>query len=45
MLNIFEVRELYNDVTFLNEFFTRDFCEKYEYFEYALDKSTNKYDW
>jgi stage V sporulation protein R len=34
---------LYNDVTFLNEFFTRDFCEKYEYFEYALDKSTNKY--
>jgi stage V sporulation protein R len=40
---LFEVRENYNDVTFLNEFFTRDFCEKYEYFEYALDKSTNKY--
>jgi stage V sporulation protein R len=33
---IFEVREHYNDVTFLNEFFTRDFCEKYKFFEYQL---------
>jgi stage V sporulation protein R len=40
---LYEVRENYNDVTFLNEFFTKDFCEKHEYFEYALDKSTNKY--
>jgi stage V sporulation protein R len=40
---LYEVRENYNDVTFLNEFFTRDFCEKYKYFEYALDKETNKY--
>ena len=40
---LFEVRENYNDVTFLNEFFTKDFCHKHKYFEYALDKETNKY--
>ena len=40
---IFEVREHYNDVTFLNEFFTREFCEKYEFFEYELDPGSNKY--
>jgi stage V sporulation protein R len=31
---IFEVRKYYNDVTFINEFFTQDFCNKFEYFEY-----------
>jgi stage V sporulation protein R len=41
---IFEVREIYNDYTFINEFFTREFCEKYEFFEYGLNKDTNMYE-
>jgi len=40
---IFEVRELYNDVTFINEFFTQAFCDKYEFFEYELIPGTNEY--
>lgn len=31
---VFEVRKNYNDVTFINEFFTQEFCEKYEYFDW-----------
>jgi stage V sporulation protein R len=31
---VFEVRKYYNDVTALTEFFTHDFCEKYEFFEW-----------
>ena len=31
---IFEIREHYNDYTFINEFFTQEFCEKHEFFEY-----------
>lgn len=31
---IFEVRKYYDDLTFVLEFFTQDFCEKYEFFEY-----------
>jgi stage V sporulation protein R len=30
----FEVRKLYNDLTFIMEFFTAEFCEKYEFFEW-----------
>lgn len=41
---IFEVRELYNDYTFINEFFTKEFCEKHEFFEHKLNKETNKYE-
>jgi stage V sporulation protein R len=41
---IFEVREFYNDYTFINEFFTRDFCEKNEFFEYNLNPETNQYE-
>lgn len=40
---IFEVRELYNDYTFINEFFTKDFCEEHEFFEYKLDRAKNEY--
>ncbi len=29
---VFEVRERYNDVTMLAEFFTEDFCRKHDYF-------------
>jgi stage V sporulation protein R len=31
---IFEVRKHYNDLTALNEFFTPDFCDKYEFFDW-----------
>jgi len=31
---IFEVRKFYDDVTFINEFFTQDFCNKFEFFEW-----------
>jgi stage V sporulation protein R len=31
---VFEVRKLYNDVTLIMEFFTPEFCEKYEFFEW-----------
>jgi stage V sporulation protein R len=31
---VFEVRKYYNDVTALMEFFTEDFCHKYEFFEW-----------
>jgi len=31
---VFEVRRLYNDVNLIMEFFTPEFCEKYEFFEW-----------
>lgn len=31
---IFETRKYHNDVTFINEFFTEDFCNKFEFFEW-----------
>lgn len=31
---VFEVRKFYNDLTFIMEFFTPEFCEKYEFFEW-----------
>jgi len=31
---VFEVRKLYNDLTLIMEFFTPEFCEKYEFFEW-----------
>jgi stage V sporulation protein R len=31
---VFEVRKLYNDVTTIMEFFTPEFCEKHEFFEW-----------
>ena len=43
MEKIYEVREMYNDVTFINEFFTQDFCDKYKFFEYELIPGTDEY--
>jgi stage V sporulation protein R len=31
---VFEVRKFYNDLTFIMEFFTPEFCEKYQFFEW-----------
>jgi stage V sporulation protein R len=38
---IFEVRKYYNDMTLLMEYFTADFCEEYEFFEWKLEPNGN----
>ncbi|MFK8137812.1 MAG: SpoVR family protein [Bdellovibrionales bacterium] len=40
---IFEVRRDYNDVTFIDEFLTEDFCVRNKMFVYNYDKRTKKY--
>jgi stage V sporulation protein R len=35
---IFEVRRLYNDLTFIDTFLTEDFCRKHKLFVYAKDE-------
>lgn len=34
MEKVFECRKYYNDYTLINEFFTREFCEKMQYYSY-----------
>ena len=34
---IFEVRKIYNDVTFVDEFFTEDFCRKHMYYTFGFN--------
>jgi stage V sporulation protein R len=41
---IFEVRKLYNDVTFIDEFFTSDFCERNRFFSFSLNDRTGNYE-
>jgi stage V sporulation protein R len=41
---IFEVRRLYNDVTFIDEFLTEDFCREHGLFVYAYNRSTGMYE-
>ncbi|MBC7466552.1 MAG: SpoVR family protein [Bdellovibrio sp.] len=41
---IFEIRKIYNDVTFIDEFLTEDFCVKNKMFVYKLNKETNKFE-
>ena len=40
---IFEVRRVHNDVTFLDEFLTEDFCVRHKMFVYKFDKKTNRW--
>ncbi len=40
---IFQVRKLYNDVTFIDEFLTDDFAREQKLFVYGVNRSTN--DW
>ena len=40
---IFEVRRLYNDVTFIDEFLTEDFAREQKLFTYGMNRSTG--DW
>jgi stage V sporulation protein R len=41
---IFEVRKIYNDVTFIDEFFSEDFCRRHQLFTYAFNKQTGEYE-
>jgi stage V sporulation protein R len=41
---IFEVRKLYNDVTFVDEFFTEDFCRENQFFSFAMNERSGNYE-
>jgi stage V sporulation protein R len=41
---IFEVRRIYNDVTFIDEFLTREFCNDHQLFTYAWNERTKRYE-
>ncbi len=41
---IFEVRRIYNDITFLDEFMTKEFCERHKLFVYRFNPQTNRYE-
>jgi stage V sporulation protein R len=41
---IFEVRKIYNDVTFIDEFLTEEFCVKNKFFVYKFNKRTNQFE-
>lgn len=41
---IFEVRKAYNDVTFIDDFLTEEFCVKNKLFVYKFNKKTNKFE-
>jgi stage V sporulation protein R len=41
---IFEVRKLYNDVTFIDEFLTDDFAREQRLFTYGLNKNTGNWE-
>lgn len=40
---IFQVRQIHNDVTFIEDFFTLEFCEEHGFFAYEYDKKNRKY--
>ncbi len=39
---IFEVRKIYNDITFLDEFFTEEFCQDSRFFSYSYNERTER---
>ncbi len=41
---IFEVRRLYNDVTFIHEFLTADFCRRHNLFSFSYNASAEQYE-
>jgi stage V sporulation protein R len=41
---IFEVRKLYNDVTFIDEYFTADFCERNKFFSFSMNERSGNYE-
>lgn len=40
---VFEVRKVYNDLTFVDEFLTEDFCRRFGFFTYGFDPKTRLY--
>ncbi|MEM1062803.1 MAG: SpoVR family protein, partial [Planctomycetota bacterium] len=41
---IFEVRRVHNDVTFIDEFLTAEFCAKHKMFSFAYNDATDHYE-
>lgn len=41
---IFQVRKIYNDITFIDEFFTAEFCREYKLFAYQYNPLSNRYE-
>jgi stage V sporulation protein R len=41
---IFEVRRLYNDITFLDEFFTLEFCVEQKYYTFGFQERTGNWE-
>lgn len=41
---IFEVRKIYNDVTFIDEFMTEEFCVENKFFVYKFNQKTNQFE-
>ena len=41
---IFQVRAIYNDMTFIDEFLTEDFCREQKLFTYSLNERNNRYE-
>jgi len=41
---IFEVRRIYNDVTFLDEFLTPEFCDEHKLFTFQINPKNNDYE-
>jgi len=41
---IFEVRKLYSDVTFLDEFFTEEFCREKKFFNFGMNDRSGNYE-
>ena len=40
---IFEVRSIHNDVTFIDEFLTEEFCDRHKLFTYEYNKQSREY--
>jgi len=40
---IFEVRKIYNDITFIDEFLTPEFCKQHQLFTYRHDRQSGQY--
>ena len=41
---IFQVRKIYNDVMFIDEFMTEQFCNEFKLFTYKYNKNTEQYE-
>ncbi|RMF56359.1 MAG: SpoVR family protein, partial [Calditrichaeota bacterium] len=41
---IFEVRRLYNDVTFIDTFLTEEFCREHQLFSFAYNSNSKRYE-